>query len=452
MRVVVVGAGIAGLYVTTELQRRYDHVTLLEARPTPGGRVRTSYAPSTGGVEYEAGPWRVPSDHRRVRALFRRHDLPLVPLATPTPPHSRGARVRSGMSIWDSHVLDMGGDVARADAADRATGYADQTLAASGTAPYTTVSRTHFVCPNGFSALTERMASAVRDVRYDHRVTDVTGGGGEDAPLFTVHVTRRTGPTSFEETTLECDVLVVCVPPSIGREWTTLTEHARSTLCAVTEGALSHIYVRSPHTPETHVRSPDSTLAQTISSQYGNDWFQASYSGGRIAQFWHHLRSQSVSHFRTVLHETLRRRMGIDVPSSAEHRAHYWPRAYHLWRPAPGFDLRRAVRHAVQPNPLSCPNLFFAGEAFSSHQAWMEGALETAELVLRRITSHDGERVARDDETRVDGRPVDVRAWMQSHPGGAGALQNHAGEDLGVYMRHVGHSDEAWAFANAMRR
>ena len=81
----------------------------------------------------------------------------------------------------------------------------------------------------------------------------------------------------------------------------------------------------------------------------------------------------------------------------------------------------------------------------------MEGALETAELVLR-IISHGGDRPARENETRVDGRPVDVRAWMQSHPGGAGALQNHAGEDLGVYMRHVGHSDEAWAFANAMRR
>lgn len=446
MRIVVVGAGIAGLHVATELQRRYDHVTLLDARPTPGGRVRTSY--DAGHVEYEAGPWRVPSDHHRIRALFRRYDLPLVPLATPTPPHSRGARVRSGMSIWDSHVLDLGGDVSCADAADRATGYADQTLAASGTAPYTTGSRVFFVCPMGFSSLVDRMASGVRDIRYDHRVTDVTGG---DEGVFTVHVTRRTGPTYFEGTTFECNLLVVCVPPSISREWTMLQEHTRSTLCAVTEGALSHIYVRAPHPPETHVRSPDSTLAQTISSQYGNDWFQASYSGGRIAQFWHHLRSQSVSQFRSILFETIRRRMGIDVPSSAEHRAHYWPRAYHLWRPAPGFDLRRAVRHAVQPNPKECPNLFFAGEAFSSHQAWMEGALETVELVLKSI-SHGGDRPARDDETRIDGRPVDVRVWMQSHPGGRMALENHMGEDLGAYMRHVGHSDEAWAFANAMRR
>lgn len=445
MRVVIVGAGVAGLYAAAELQNRYEHVTLLEARPTPGGRVRTSYDATTKTVEYEAGPWRVPSDHRRVRALFQRHDLPLVPIATPTPPHSRVSRVRTGMSIWDSHVLD--GDVTRADAADRATGYADQTTAASGTDPYTTGSRTFFVCPDGFSALANRMASTVRDLRYDHRVADVV----MHETTFTVRVSRRAGPTRFEMSTLECDLLVVCVPPTVSKEWTALREHARSTLCAVTEGALSHIYVRAPHPPATHVRCPDSTLAQTISSQYGNDWFQASYSGGRIAQFWHHLRSQSVSRFKTVLYETLRRRMGIVVSSDAEHRAHYWPCAYHLWRPAPGFDMRRAVRHAVQPNPKSCPNLFFAGEAFSSHQAWMEGAVETAEMVLETIV-HGGDSPALDNETRIDGRPVDVRAWSQSHPGGARALENHAGEDLGVYMRHVGHSDQAWAFANAMKR
>ena len=179
--------------------------------------MRTSYDDSTGRVEYEAGPWRVPSDHRRVRALFRRHDLSLVPIVTPTPPHSRGPCVRTGLSIWDSNVMDMGGDASGADAADRATGYADQTLAASGTAPYTTESRTFYTCPNGFSELTRRMASQVTDVRYDHRVTDVVVRN-EDA--YTVHVSRREGSTQFSDVTLECDVVVVCVPPSMSREWT----------------------------------------------------------------------------------------------------------------------------------------------------------------------------------------------------------------------------------------
>jgi hypothetical protein len=473
MTVVVVGAGVAGLHVAESLRRAHseDDVVLLEARPAPGGRVRTSYDEATGEVEYEAGPWRIPADHRRARALFARHGLPLLPLATPSPPVSRGggtdAAVRPGHSIWEMHALSSAfrGDVHKADLADLATGYADQTSAASGSAPYTTKSREFFVCPLGFSALTNRMASGLgKDVvRYDHRVVDVTvvtvvggdgGDGGDGTPSYLVHVVRRVGASEFEPLPpLACDTLFVCVPPSIGREWSALRHHARSTLCAVTEGALCHVYVRHAHPPRVHHKAPDSILAQTISSQYGNDWFQASYSGGRIARLWHHLRSRSVAEFWSVLRRALRDTHGLHVPEAAEHRTHYWPRAYHLWRPAPGFDLPRAVRHAVEPNPRELPGLYLAGEAFSSHQAWIEGALETADLALaRHARREDGPLPARDGETRVDGCCVDVRAWTASHPGGRGALANHAGEDLGVYMRHVGHSDEAWGVAHSLKR
>ena len=353
--------------------------------------------------------------------------------------------MRPGLSIWDSHVLDL--DVVGADAADRATGYADQTSAASGTDPYSTGSRSFFVCPLGFTELARRMAARVSDARYDHRVADVTRGDAGDG--YSVHVSHRAGATRFETMVIPCDVVVVCVPPSACRAWTALRDHARSTLHAVVEGALCHVYVRAPHPPGVHAKMPDSPLAQTISSQYGNDWFQATYAGGRVARFWHHLRSQSVSLFRRTLHAALRERLGLHLPADAEHRAHYWPCAYHAWRPAPRFNLARAVRHAVEPNPESLPGVYLAGEAFSSHQAWMEGALETAELVLARH-ARGGDAPARG--TRVDGRAVDVDAWCEAHPGGRAALENHAGEDLGAYMRHIGHSAEAWAFAHSMKR
>ena len=37
---------------------------------------------------------------------------------------------------------------------------------------------------------------------------------------------------------------------------------------------------------------------------------------------------------------------------------------------------------AIRPHATDLPRLYVAGEAFSSYQAWMEGALETAELAL----------------------------------------------------------------------
>ena len=62
--------------------------------------------------------------------------------------------------------------------------------------------------------------------------------------------------------------------------------------------------------------------------------------------------------------------------SAAEGRA-----AWHAW--STDADPPAAAAAALQPAP---PLLFYCcGEAFSSHQGWMEGALETADAVLHML-------------------------------------------------------------------
>lgn len=72
-RVIVVGAGLAGLSAAYELTQADHDVTILEARTRPGGRVLTLREPFPEGLSVEAGASRIPDHHHvtlKYAALF----------------------------------------------------------------------------------------------------------------------------------------------------------------------------------------------------------------------------------------------------------------------------------------------------------------------------------------------------------------------------------------------
>src|SRR5262245_24091757 len=62
-KVIIIGAGLAGLSAAFELSRFGHEVTLLEARLRPGGRVYTLRGPFSDGMYAEAGAARIPDNH-----------------------------------------------------------------------------------------------------------------------------------------------------------------------------------------------------------------------------------------------------------------------------------------------------------------------------------------------------------------------------------------------------
>ncbi|HEU5140197.1 MAG TPA: flavin monoamine oxidase family protein [Bacillales bacterium] len=84
-RIIVVGAGMAGLVTASLLKAAGHHVTILEARDRVGGRVHTVRAPFTDGLYLDVGAMRIPQIHHLVLAYLGKFQLPINRFYNTTP-------------------------------------------------------------------------------------------------------------------------------------------------------------------------------------------------------------------------------------------------------------------------------------------------------------------------------------------------------------------------------
>lgn len=78
-KVLILGAGMAGLVAAHELTKLGHDVTVFEARTRPGGRVHTLREPFSDGLFAEEGAARIPENHDLTHKYVKEFALPLEP-------------------------------------------------------------------------------------------------------------------------------------------------------------------------------------------------------------------------------------------------------------------------------------------------------------------------------------------------------------------------------------
>lgn len=84
-KIIVVGAGMAGLSAAYELKRAGHQVTLFEAQQRVGGRLQTYREPFTHGLYAEAGGMRLPKSHALTMAYVEKFNLTTTPFTMGNP-------------------------------------------------------------------------------------------------------------------------------------------------------------------------------------------------------------------------------------------------------------------------------------------------------------------------------------------------------------------------------
>ena len=392
--IIIVGAGIAGLWTAIELlKKKRKTVVILEKYGYIGGRVITY---SKDGHQWENGAGRISSKHTMVLDLLKRYKLKTFPLSDKSLYSLNGHLSKNTFNEMILSILPL------LDGIDLATTTLEEVLHKVLGKEKALNILDQFAYNSEMTTL--RADLAIKSFQEDmtHDTFYVVKGGLSSLIRCMVNEFQKLGGHIF----CKQDVLDVTSSLEVVAKTDagTVLWKAPKVILALHSDAIKQLlptwstlkHLKMEPLLRTYAVFPTpwfSDLDRVVTGgpiryfiPISDKVSMISYTDGNSARpLLEILEKKGEDGLRNYLMEELRMMFpDRDIPDPIFFKAHPWYSGCTYWLPG-NYDVIKESKKSIQPFS-DRPGLYVCGESFSLRQAWMEGALEQAELLLDSFT------------------------------------------------------------------
>lgn len=370
---IIVGGGIAGLYCALSV----DNVLLLEGSDYWGGRIKTHHHP-----HYEMGAGRFHKNHTLLFALIKRFGLTPVPIPERLDYIDEDGLIPNAGDYMNLLIKKM--KLKESMRSQTFYDYCLETFGEEDATQFVHVFGFHepyyknaydmlqslkkdftgefYVLKEGLSALCEKMVKEIKGkCILNHRVTQIERVG--DHLEVDGYKARR---------------VILTIPPSLFKYFPILSPY-QGIVSRITQGPLLRIYANYPKPvwfKEMSKMTTSHALRHLIPIQDGI--IMIAYVEDRdLLPFVKDGELRSIQEIGSVIEKELSQLFPMNIPKPL------WIRPY-LWKIGTHATLPGMPKQWLDTLPR-IENVHVCGEAFSTRQSWIEGALESAERVLTKL-------------------------------------------------------------------
>lgn len=401
--VIIIGGGIAGINTALKLSNN-KKVLLLDERPYWGGRISTKHQP-----HYETGAARFSNKHKLLIKLVKKYNLTKVPLPqTIDYLHDNNGNIELVSNVHKTldtyfqklvlksknysqtklktltlfQFMNMCNDQETSQKIVDMFGYFSEikmmnAYDALNTFKSDFVNVQYFVLKDGLTHLCNLMIQGAKKkgcvCKNETFVNNVRKKGNDFEVLTNGSVYRGLK-------------VVFAIKGGQLKQFNILKSIHKYVDC-VHSSELLRIYAKYPLRQNgawfNNLRrmTTNTFLRQIIPIDYQNGLIMISYTDGEDTNQFKDKRGAMMKETKIMdkIHTELNRLFGGKVPQPTYFNTHYWSVGAHHWKS--GCDSDKLSKRLLNP----FKGIYICGEAFSQKQAWIEGALETSELIIEKI-------------------------------------------------------------------